>query len=358
MVAFSDNGLGSFIDLTSFLKTRSGSTAGIFQGTGSGNVFYLGNLTRRFPGMKPQIVTPMVWGSGTGVWEFSTGAGGWQAFDVMHREDRGDGTSYGQEVFIHDSASKPTKVNFCTIAENPAWVTDSVNGQTAYWVRFRLTGAITTVPIMERIKLAVNNVEIDNTGIQFAGLARPLRTFFVHLSLADDLAGASPSNETLAFSSNIRVTPIDNEFVDGNNDGLGGIINIPKGLDTSSPITFRVGWAPSNNNSGTIDFKLYVASPINVGSNIDSSAIPEVLYEDTWDTLRPSGSNQSSAVPSVESTTQDQQYVSEITFSIPDSLPGTSFAYALRRNDNSDPDSYAGNAKISFIQMEGRFWHL
>ena len=363
MYIFSDDGTGtSFSDLTPTLKSRDGSTTPLFQGTAAGNVFYVGNGSRRFPGIEPLINTAMVWDGAVAVWEFwDTSIGDWAVFDVMYREDAGDGTSYGQEVFVFPAATKQTKIDFCSTAEDPNWGTTSVDGTLAYWVRMRLTtgfGVSGVVPVCERVKLSVNNVEIDSRGIQFAGVARPKRKLLVHLSLADDLSGASPASETISFSPNIQVTPVDNEFINGQNDGLGGIVYIDKGLDTSAPLNFRVGWAPHNNNAGELDLKLYVADPILVGSNIDNSAIPETLYEDSWDTQQPGGLETFDTTPTELASTQDLLYISEISFSIPDSVPDTAFAFALRRNDADVNDSYTGNAKIVFIEIDGRFWHL
>lgn len=355
MVVKTYDGVSTYVTATDELKSSSGSTAPLLAGTGSGNIFYLGNTRRKFPAFKPTLTQAMVWGSGTGVWEYSTGGGGWQEFNILYRDSAANGSQYAQVWGTLTDATQPSKVTFCTLPSLSDWVTDAVDGVTAYWVRFRLTGAISTVPIAERIKLAANSVELDNTGIQYHGDTLPTRSLQVHQTMADDLSGASPGNGTINISPLIALTPVDNRFNNTQDDGFGGIVDVPSGIDTSAPVTFTVLWYPTGSGSGEVHLDLHIAEPILVGSDINSGTIPEVKYG-AWNTQRPSGSNQTGVYPIVEATTSGQVYMSTIDIDLSDALPGTAFAYALTRFDHTNPDAYNGGLIVACVKAEARFW--
>lgn len=118
-----------------------------------------------------------------------------------------------------------------------------------------------------------------------------------------------------------------------------------------------MGWAPLGAGTGEVKLKLYSALPIQAGDNIDASTVPEQLVT-LWDTARPSGTDQTDAVPAVEAGTTDQLYVSTTQLDLSDTVPGQAFAYALRRNDSSDADSFASAVAILYIEAEGRFWRV
>jgi hypothetical protein len=56
------------------------------------------------------------------------------------------------------------------------------------------------------------------------------------------VVGATPSDENVLFSTEVRFVMTDNEFADNKEDALGGVITVPEGLDTSTPITVQIPW--------------------------------------------------------------------------------------------------------------------
>lgn len=356
MYVFTDDGTGtSFSDITEACKSTSGSIATLFQGTSAGNILYIGNEFRKFPGLNSIVTTATDLGSGALTYSYSDGTDpstGWVEFNIMCRENSGAGESFGQ-MFLCDTGDR--KTNFGDISEGDDWDIETINGQDAYWIKIEIDSAITTIPQVERIKLQVNSCQIDNTGIQRHGSNRPYKTLISHQRLTDDLSGASPGNKSLAISTGITITPIDNQYNNNTLDGTGGIITVPSGLDTSSPLTFRWGWVPLGSGSGTVNFEVIIAEPIEVGVNIDAGTVPETTIS-TGTTFRPSGSTQTNAVPTVETTTTDLLYISEFEVNIPNLQPGSSFAWALQRDDAGNTDGFSSSVAIAYLQIEGRFW--
>lgn len=356
MYIMSYDGVSNYVDLTETLKSRTNSSASIFQGTGSGNILYIGSSERRFPAMKATVVSTQSYGSGGGNWEFSSGPSSWTSFDVMERDDKGSGTSYGNQIFQQLSSTTPTKINFCTIGSSPNWVTSSINGTGSYWLKYELTGAINQAAVLERIKLSTNSVEIDNFGETFHGTTRPFRKLLAHLSLSDDLSGASPLNGSVAYSSNITLTPIDNRLSNGQDDGFGLSFQIPKGLDTSSPLTVRFGFYGSSNTGNEFKAKFYHTEAITVGTNVNTNTVNETLVN-SWDTKQPSGATLTGSYPAIENNTANQLYIAECQFSVPKAVPGDTVAVALKREDSTDGDTYAGSITVCYFEIEGRFWN-
>lgn len=354
MVVKRDDGTGTnFDDITTILTSPTGSSAQVLQGVAAGNTCYIGSLISRFPGTQQEIVTPTDDTTGSWVWEYSDGTGGWVPFNIMCREDSGTGTSFGQRSFCSINS---TKTNYGDLASNTEWLPQEVDGVTAYWVRWRVVTDIVTAPTLERLRLQASTMQIDNTGIQRHGTNRPSKPLLVHQRLTEDLAGANPGNGSFDVGTDLEVTLLDNQFNNSVDDGFGGFLTIPRGLDTSSPVRFEVGWVPDSNNTGNLNLNLLIAEDIELGTDIDSGSVPVTTYS-TPDTRQPSGNVIAGAKPEVEADTQGQIYLTTFTVDLPNALPTNFIAYALRRDDGSAPtDTFNGRVKVAFIKAEGRFW--
>ena len=107
----------------------------------------------------------------------------------------------------------------------------TINGVTAYWSRYRLIGAITTNPVINKLKLHTNRLEINRDGFtEFFGKAEKRDKYPYSINLAAPV-GNSPSNSDIYISDGVRVGRTENRFSTG--DEIGFTIELPETIDTS-----------------------------------------------------------------------------------------------------------------------------
>lgn len=323
--------VGTWGDITTALSSISGSTVLLFPGTGIGNTLYVGGDIE-FPGVKHSITAGVVGGSM--IHEYWNGSS-WIVFNEMTSDSDFPYSQYGTS---HMKQLGSKQVRF---QDMPGWATKNLNGLNKYWIRFRISSSITTIPIGEQFKLHTHRTEINKDGfVEYFGNARQVRDLLWHQRLVDDLAGSSPANVSIQLANNITITPIDNRFIDGTTDGVGGIINVPDGLDTSKPIKLQIGWRPSTNNIGDIEFETRHAI-VAEGSSVDGSI----------------SSTLQSTIVSVNNQ-QDIFISTIIEFNINSAIPGNLFALSIFRNATSGnlDDTFSGNVEIFYMRVTGTFW--
>ena len=337
MVVFT-SGSGGFVDNTVPAQSATESTFSLFGGTTSGSAVYIGHPTAQFPGVKIDIVTAQT--GSRGVWEFWNGSG-WEVFPTMTADAVFPYASHATESFTNDPGAYHTRFNMGAIQST--WALTTVNGAENYWIRHALTGAITTDPVLQRIKLHTNRTEINADGfVEYFGRARPRRDLVWHKGLDDDLQGASPGNASISLSSNITITPTDNSFNDGVLDGNGGLLAIPEGLGTAEGLTFTILWIPSVNGApGNVELEMR-SVPVNLGSILSGSLVEtlqsEVVTVGTNDALR--------------------LIKTEFTVDTESLHPGDLLAFSYfrdARGSNGD-DTYAGSVRIVKTSWSGLFW--
>ena len=337
MVAFSaSTPTSGFTDITNDLLLPDGNTVALMPGTGVGNTFYIGS-DLPIAGIKVLLTTGMVLGAtGAVSVEYSNATGGFTAFDTLSTQANFPYAAYGNAIFER-AQSEQVRYDDIQSLNVPA----TVNGITKYWQRVTITSAITAVPVADQVKLSPNRTEINSDGfIEYFGRAEPSRLLNWHRRLEDDLAGASPLNDTLTLAQQITITPIDNEFAAGGLDGNGGIIPIPTGLDTSRELVYRFGWSPIGNLTGDVELELRYAV-IRQGDVLDGT-IPSTLTNVV-----------------VPISNQGQELiVGELRARVPEAAPGDFIAIAFFRDataGNPD-DTYPGNIEMVFVEIEGFFW--
>lgn len=338
MLVYSEDPTNAFVDNTEAAASAAGSTFALLQGIAAANIAYFGNTIRAFPGMKTDTTVAMVVGAGVGVWEYGTGPGTWTAFDVMASDASNPYTQRAQNALVNtggeqcrwDEASMTTA----------GWIATAVNGVTAFWVRFRLTTGVTSVPTLERIKLQTNHMEANADGfIEFFGKATVKRTFWQgngEVVSAPSGGANAPANLDVTVSANISYRQEQSAYASGSDVRRAGtMIEIPDGLDTSHPIKLKAAWKVDGTNVGTVRWDAYVAQ-VKEGDVL--GALTEVLVTQTPTT----------------SGTAEEVFETEFEFNIPDVLPGDFFAFTLWRLGSTDTNT--DTAGVLAMQWEGTFW--
>ena len=111
-----------------------------------------------------------------------------------------------------------------------------------YWIRIRVTSALTTPATFEQIKLHTNRFEINGDGFtEFFGSARPIIALPIDAGSAQ-AGNASPANQDIGLSDELVVGRIENEFQDNTTDRQAFLMPLPPNLDTSTPVQFRFSY--------------------------------------------------------------------------------------------------------------------
>jgi hypothetical protein len=337
MVVFTNTNLeaGSWNNITNTVNVDDASSVGVFAGIGVGQCLYIGG-DYVFPGVKVKITTALVVGTGTLVFEFWNGSA-WISFNSMSTDADPPHDQYAQ--------SNLTRVNSehirFDIPSMSSWATKLLNGETKYWVRYRVVTAITSVPEVDIFKVHTNRFEINASGlVEWFGTAEPQRNLQFSQRLADDLTGASPGNVALELASGITIQPQDNNFSDNQVKGIGTAMPIPIGLDTSREIHTHVLWRPSTNNTGDVELEHNYAV-LNEGDLVNGTA-PVTNYAKTTPI-----SNQ-----------LDELIHTNLIMRIPDALPEGLLVFSILRDatGGNAEDTFTGAVEIIQFTIEGTFW--
>lgn len=323
---------GAWVDNTTDAST--GVTYALLQGTGINQSAYFGGQVP-FPHIDVNVQTAQVTGGGGAVtWEYWNGAS-WVFLPVM-ASDAEQPVQYAQEAFTRVAHEH---VRF---GSTTGWATRSLNGITAYWVRYRVTAPISTAPAGGLTKLGTSHAAFGEQGApEYFGEAEPERQVLTSRQIQYSVAGSVPASLNVAYSPNITLVYTNNRLADGAVDAFGFVLPVPVGLDTSKRLRLSIVWMQDNNSAaGNVEFIVrYAQSP-------DGAIVNGALAE-----------TEVTAVVAAPAQ-QFRQVRTEIDLLVPTLLPGELFVFTITRDataGNPD-DTLAGNISILNFSMTGIFW--
>ncbi len=338
MLVFRNTNLeaGAWSDITAQMASASASTADAFPGVGAGNALYVGNDDpRKFPGAKINTTAAIVLGAGSLIWEFWNGAT-WVAFNLMATDSVLPYDAHAQDVFGR-IANEQVRWDD---SEFTGWATKSLDGSAAaYWIRARVAVGITTSPTLQQIKVGTNRTEINADGVvEHYGKGELIKELVWHQRLVNDLSGSASGNATINASANIGLDLTDNVFANNAVDGVGGIIEIPAGIDTSRPLSLLIGWIPKA-TGGDVEFSTRSA-PVKLGDVLDGT-LPDVLQDKIV------------TAPAVDTLIE-----TVFQFDISELEPHEFVAFSLFRDatGGNPDDTLAGSINIVLVAVGGTFW--
>jgi len=246
----------TYTDISTAAQSPSGSAFN-FANPNVNTAFYITSDYRNgdyltHPGMKINVMSPIVLGGGEIVYEYWDG-GTWVEFNYMVTDSGGKYLPHAKQLF---EASGSYQVRF-DINMTDNWVKNDpiTSGIDRFWTRIRIKTAITTSPSLEQFKLhTAGRTEINSDGyIETFGLARSISRFPWDAGLLE-AAAASPSNQDLFLSDNLDVGRVENKFVNNNIDRVGFLSPIPETIDTSTPIVFAWSVITDDATAGNIEW--------------------------------------------------------------------------------------------------------
>ena len=261
---------GTWVNNTSAALTAIPNTFSMFQSTTAGNCLYVGS-TKNIPGVELDIVTAT--SSTTNLYDVI-----WEYFD---------GTNWDQINIMQTSFSKPytnltsnclSYVGYFNIRFGITTATSmastTINGFTAYWVRCRIVNALSSIPILQFVKIHPNSTLTDNDGfIEYFGNSRTIQLLPISF-LSTKSSSTTPSSQSLYLSSDIGIDYTQNMFATGVFTRIALLIGIPRNFDTSFPLKLSLLFIGDSNTSGTVQWTVrwtFINSTSNV-YHLSSSA--------------------------------------------------------------------------------------
>jgi hypothetical protein len=330
---------GAWNDLTTEAASSTGSTFFAFAGTAVDNCLYVGSdISQDALGLK-LLCTAAVSGGAIDC-EYYNGAT-WVAFDWMTSLADSPYTTSAKALF---AAAVDYQMRFGPQAGAATLLLD---GDTKYWMRFRVTSVLTTRPQLEQIKLHSSHFEINREGFnEFFGMARKWRVVNVNSNTFVGIGVSSPTDQDLFVGAVGAVGLENNSFVQ-NLDRQAGIgIPNPFELDTSHKGRLRINWQPATAAAGNVVWRAVVSTI--QSDDLLATSSPGSLTEEIVSAV--------SAAPGVA----DQGVVveMELDFSAIVTSDLTTLSIMIQRQGSSGSDTYGAAAIIrpGGIQLRGLAW--
>jgi hypothetical protein len=323
--------VGTWADITIQLKTGDASSANLFAAVAVGNCFYVG-ADQQFPGLKVIMTTARVGGALLlEYWNGST----WVSIPHLSSQADAPYNQYAQRVFLR---VQDEQIRFGAIT---GWATKSLNGITKYWVRYRVTTALTTIPAADRVKVHTNRTEINKDGVvEYFGAAEPTRPLLWHRSLMEELSGYAQPSSTIPIATDFSIAGINNRYADGAKDGSATLLQAIPGLDTSKSLLYEVGFITESSDTGNIEMQLDI---VRVASGATLGALPYVAQLSDIVT---------------GPFTLNQLRVAQFQFVVPNLEQDGNLAIALYRDASGGnlDDTFSGAAVHIYSRVLGTFW--
>jgi hypothetical protein len=213
-----------------------------FPNTSANTAIYFGDTKLdKFYSLSYKIgSTPIALGGGSITWEYyDSGTTSWLAFNTLntinHHSDSFSGSSFTDTVtnriqsirFDYHIRDGVTESN----TSATGWGTVSVDGETAYWVRVRISAPITTSPIFSSTRFKGSYTSIRSNGTR--GYHGEARSTSKELIILTELDAATADGE-IEVSTNITPKFNNGQFTDGSEDEIFYRVIITEDMDTSS----------------------------------------------------------------------------------------------------------------------------
>ncbi len=265
-----DDGGGTFADETDNSQFGAGFS---YSSTGINAAIYLG-ATDKFSGFRYDIVDT-VSSYGDYVVEYWNGAM-WSQVLILCSETGAPYISLADNIFTTNGNSSGNETTRLGYPVNGPWVMTTVNGINLYWIRIRITNAITTSPTLSKLSLTWHSRYVNSNGFcEYFGNARPVKLINMRGDAQDSMPGSiDPVPGTVNVGFNIAFSNDRIKFPPATETKKIWRIHLPPDIDTSMPIDFNWSWykssLPADDNINSIEWAIsyFVTEP---DTSIDES---------------------------------------------------------------------------------------
>jgi len=350
-----DNGSG-FIEITNDVKFDDGVSADGFASTAVNECLLIGYERAPFAGIKIDLMASAIPDGlrNETILEYY-GSGQFNETVMMSTESNPDYGSFANRRF----QTGDYQYRFGYLPSDQSLTT--INGVSAYWFRFRITSAITTVPAIDRIKIhPPNRLEINSDGFTeiFNSTTTQRQTLDINTS---QVVFGSPANQDLFIGTNFGFGFRENSFQSFANDTVSFIISVPDNINTARPLTISFRFMGESSSSGNVRFNIKAAfmtdnadDPTTSGifnTNGAAPATPPGQILDLNDTFS-FGLNQDDILLSVSVPINIERLTARRPSGNSDLL-----GFNMTRFGSSIFDTYPGDTNIVAIEYRYNVWH-
>lgn len=248
-----DNG-STFNDITADLFENDGTSVPLFAATTANRSLLIGSPIATFSGIKIEITTALVLGAGSILIEYySSGSGQFEPLRLMSTEADGNYNSRANTLFEIGTYQYRTNLDISDMA------LVNIDGLEAYYIRFRITSNITTIPQGDYIKIH-SPYRFQCNENSFCQVFNDFNTRNRQLSLNTGvLSGGTPSTQTYYLSSSLKVDALENGLPATSDTFYSYVFNIPNNIDSSKDLSFILSFFTGNGNSGDVIFNYEAA---------------------------------------------------------------------------------------------------
>ena len=257
---------GNLLDVTTEAASRTASTFS-FQGAAAGHCIYMCSIRQdsastplKHWGHVFNQTTAAILGGGEFVCELWDGAA-WVAVGVM-AHNVAELYRYANDVFIRPDEEEAVQFG---IDPTTTWALQTILGTTAYWARWRISTAVTTAPVFERVRLEESSSSYNRQG-QFAarGLARWRSELFNVGNVWGEIQGGGAKDGDVPVGSGGAPTGwtqrIKKGRMDTNGDAISYQFQIPDGLCTAFPLEFELYYSTLGGSPITLGPRLILSA--------------------------------------------------------------------------------------------------
>ena len=316
-------------------------------GTGVNNILYIGGDRKVYPGVRIDVNIAPILGTGAFAPEYWNG-GAWTTLPFMITEAN---APYLPRLMYNDSTAYNVRFGL-----RPGWVQNTVDGQQAFWIRFRIVSPITSVGLVLQVELQTDHTQVDEDGfVEYFGKAMT-RKLLPDFAGRLEAATLTPGNQDLYVSDTLYAGFVENAFSGTAIEQAGLFYQMPADTFTGAPLRFSWKWSAST-NGGRCSWTVFWGFTTSVEDNATASSD---LFEDTA-TAPGTGPNEQSTTilwpPAPTTITDDRVYTTTVDLDISGmicardtgSQTGDTLWISLRRNGNSGADNNNGDANVFAI---------
>jgi hypothetical protein len=177
----------------------------------------------------------------------------WVEFNIMAL-DIYNYYRYSNEVFLRADSGEGV---FYGLTSNSTWAKKTISGQNLYWSRIRIRNSLTTTPVFNQIRLMSSGAYFGENGyFMFSGTSRFKRNFCNLANYFGDEGGIATANINVGsggvptgWNHNIL-----RALMNGNGDAVQYQFTLPRGIDTSMPLSIRMNYSVVSVGSGNATF--------------------------------------------------------------------------------------------------------
>jgi len=265
-----------YTDVSTTVKPAANTPVVVFDNLTIDEIFYVGDFNK-FSGLSYEVTTASILGAGSTIWEFWDGLA-WSEFTVMISHYDAPYQSYTN---IFASIIQLQNIRFQnTILLSTNWATTAVDGITKYWVRYRITGAITQSASIKNVRLLGDQTKINSDGVtELFGRCRARKVLSFDQNLIKSLSGSPVPDQDIFIAPTIGVGRSNNQFRSAGNDSVSLVFYLPSEVDTSGSVELLLTWFTDGTDLDPIDVQIDYAC---------TGALDEPLYLTAGAAVNPS----------------------------------------------------------------------